>query len=49
MTLQNNSARMKVKTMPAAIWLQPQGQQQQMQQGLTAALAKQRARRTGSV
>ena len=27
--------------MPAAIWLQPQGQQQQMLQGLIAALAKQ--------
>jgi hypothetical protein len=32
---------MKTKAMPAAIWLQPQGQQQQMLQSLIAALAKQ--------
>jgi hypothetical protein len=39
-TLQNSSARMKVKAMPAAIWLQPQGRQQQILQSLIAVLAK---------
>jgi 2'-5' RNA ligase len=32
---------MKAKAMPAAIWLQPHGQQQQMLQSLISALAKQ--------